>query len=147
MAKTQVRADPATATKTWVDRLNASTTQMTAGVDRVTTAPGAMAAAKFDKWLAGVQAGAAKWRRNVAAVGLDSWKTSMKNIGIPRVGQGATQKAGKYEAFATEFYPFLQTQMQAVAAMPDTTLEQRIAKSGEMQRRLSNFKRSGTATG
>lgn len=145
MARSQVRVTPDQATSKWTSRLQAATTEMQQGVARVDKAPGQQAAAKFDKWLAGVQAGAQKWRRNVAAVTLDQWKSSMTNIGIPRVGQGATQKAGKYQAFASDFYPFLQQQMQRINAMPDTTLDQRIAKSGEMARALAGYKRGGTS--
>lgn len=145
MARTSVRVSPEQATSKWTSRLQAATTEMQQGVARVDKAPGQLAAAKFDKWLAGVQAGAQKWRRNVAAVGLDQWKSAMTNIGIPRVGQGAQQKAGKYQAFAADFYPFLQQKMATVNAMPDTTLDQRIAKAGAMARALSEYKRGGSS--
>jgi len=119
---------------------------MTQGVARVTKAPGADAAAKFDKWLSGIQANAEKWRRNVAAVPLDQWQSAMTNIGIPRVGEGASKKAGKYQAFAADFYPFLANAMARVNAMPDNTYEARKAKSAAMQDALHAYKRGG-ATG
>lgn len=145
MARTQVRVTPEQATTKWTSRLQQATTEMQQGVARVTKAPGADAAAKFDKWLAGVQAGAAKWRRNVANVSLQDWQNAMTNIGIPRVGQGATQKASKYTAFASDFYPFLGQAMARVNAMPDATFEQRLAKSTAMQQALHNYKRGGSS--
>lgn len=145
MARTEVRVTPQQATTKWTSRLQGATQEMTQGVARVTQAPGAQAAAKFDKWMAGIQANAGKWRRNVAAVPLQSWQASMTNIGIPRVGQGAQAKAGKYEAFAADFYPFLQSAMQKVNAMPDNTFEARLQKAQAMAIALHGYQRKGAS--
>lgn len=145
MARTEVRVTAQQATSKWTSRLQGATQEMTQGVQRVTTAPGTAAAAKYDKWLAGIQANAQKWRRNVAAVPLQAWQSSMINIGIPRVGQGAQAKAGKYEAFANDFYPFLQQQMVKVNAMPDNTFEARLQKAQAMAIALHAYKRGGSS--
>lgn len=147
MARTTVRTNPAAATAKWTARLQAAGAEMTAGANRVTVAPGQAAAAKFDKWLAGVQNNAAKWRRNVAAVSLEAWRSSYTTLGVNRAQAGATAKAGKYEAFANSFYPFLEQAMAKVNAMPDTTLEDRIAKSAAMQRALAQYKGGGGQAG
>lgn len=144
-ARTEVRVSPEQATAKWTSRLQGATTEMTQGVQRVTTAPGQLAAAKFDKWMAGIQASAPKWRRNVAAVPLEAWKASMVNIGIPRVGQGAAQKAGKYQAFAADFYPFLAGAMAKINAMPDSTFEARLQKATAMATALHAYKRGGSS--
>lgn len=145
MARSEVRTTPEQATTKWTSRLQAATTEMTQGVARVQTAPGAAAAAKYDKWLAGIQAGAQKWRRNVASVSLQQWQSAMTNIGIPRVGEGAAKKAGKYQAFAADFYPFLAQQMQRVNSMPDSTFEARLAKATAMATALHGYKRGGSS--
>lgn len=141
MPRTEVRTSPQQATAKWTARLQASTAEMTQGVARVSQAPGAQAAAKYDKWLAGIQASAEKWRRNVAAVTLESWKSSMTNIGIPRAAEGAVKKANKYEAFATDFYPFLAGAMAKVNAMDDSSYAARKAKASAMMDALHAYKR------
>jgi hypothetical protein len=117
---------------------------MTAGIARVQTAPGAQAAAKFDKWMAGIQASAEKWRRNVQNVSLESWKTSATTIGVPRAMEGAVKKAGKYEAFAQDFYPFLAQKMAQVNAMDDSSYAARKGKAMAMMDALHTYKRGST---
>jgi len=137
------RLTPQQARDKWVTRIGQATQDIARGVEAVQQAPGAAAAAKFDKWQAGLQAGADKWRRNVGAVPLESWKASMINIGIPRVASGAQAKAGKYEQFAAEFFPYLDQGVAQIARMPDTNLEARIQRSVAMQRHNAAFRRRG----
>jgi hypothetical protein len=145
MARTQVKTNPQQATQKWTSHLQAATTDMTAGVARVSVAPGEQAAAKFDKWLAGIQANAEKWRSRVKSVSLSSWQNSMTTIGIPRAAEGASKKANKYEAFATEFYPALEQAMAKVNAMDDSTYPARKAKAAAMMDALHAWKRPGTS--
>lgn len=142
-----VRLTPDQAAAKWTTRLSASTQDIQQGVQRVQTAPGMLAAQKFQKWITGVQESANKWRRNVAAVSLDSWQASMINIGIPRVSQGAQAKQGKYTAFATQFFPHLERGIAQVKAMPDTTFEDRIQRAVAMMRHNRDFQRSGGSGG
>lgn len=137
---TQVRVTPDQGGDKWASRLGAATTEITNGVNRVTVAPGQLAAAKFDKWLSGVQAAAQKWRSRVASVPLESWKASTL-AGIPRISSAATAKVGKYKAFASEFYPHLEAGMQKIHAMPDNTIDARINSAVEMMRHNATFKR------
>lgn len=142
-ASAQVRVTPSQAKDKWASRLGAASTEITNGVNRVTVPPGQAAAAKFDKWLAGVQASAQKWRSRVASVPLETWKAATL-AGIPRIASAATAKAGKYEAFASEFYPFLEQGMNKVHAMPDNTVDARINRAVEMMRHNATFRRSGS---
>lgn len=143
MATQQVRVTPEQAGDKWASRLGAASTEITNGVNRVTTAPGQLAAAKFDKWLAGVQASAQKWRSRVASVPLETWRAATI-AGIPRISSAASAKVGKYKAFASEFYPFLEAGMQKIHAMPDNTVDARINRAVEMMRYNATFKRSGS---
>lgn len=138
-----VRVTPAQATAKWLSRIQAATQEITQGVERVQTAPGQLAAAKYNKWITGVQEAAQKWRRNVSRVSLQEWQDAMKNVGIPRIAQGAQQKQHKVEAFQAEFFPFLEGKMRIINAMPDNTLEDRIAKATAMMRANAEFKRGG----
>lgn len=139
--------DPTTATAKWVNNLSNATAAISAGVDRVTTAPGAAAARQVQTWLARVQASAQKWATNVGAVSLAEWQDSMKNVGIPRIASGAQAKQGKYQAFATKFFPYLQTGVAQVKAMPKVTLQDGINRAVAMINYNAKFSnKSGVAS-
>lgn len=139
-----VRANPQEATTKWVNRLSGATAEIQAGIDRVTEAPGVKAAAKRQKWIQAVQASQDKWARNVAAVSLEQWKQLFKDVGVQRIAQGAQAKRSKYTAFANQFFPYLDQGIQRVAAMPDTTFEERIQRAVAMMRHNHEFKRSAS---
>lgn len=142
-----VKSTPQDATTKWVQNLGAATNAITAGVNAVSTAPGAKAAAQSDKWLARITAAKSKWQTNVGSVSLQSWQQSMINVGIPRVSQGAQAKQGKYAAFASQFFPYLNTGIAKVQAMPSTTLEDNIARATAMIRYNAGFKRTASGGG
>lgn len=139
-----VRLSPQDATTKWVNNLSGATANIQAGIDRVTEAPGIKAAAKAQKWITAVQASQDKWKRNVAAVSLDQWKTLFKGVGVQRIAQGAQAKQSKYTAFATQFFPYLEQGVNKVQAMPDTTFEERIQRAVAMMRHNNQFKRSAS---
>lgn len=138
-----VRVSPSAGADKWARNLGASTQDIAAGIDRVTTAPGQKAAASSGKWLAKVTQAEPKFKTNVAAVSLASWQASAKD-GVNRVASGANAKKGKMESFATEFYAHLDRGAAAINAMPTNTVEDGIAKSAAQIRHNANFKRSGT---
>lgn len=139
-----VRVSPQDATTKWVNNLSGATAAISAGIDRVTEAPGAKAAAKQQKWIQAVQASQDKWKRNVAAVSLQQWQQLFKSVGVQRIAQGAQAKQSKYTNFAQQFFPYLEQGVQKVAAMPDTTFEERVQKSVAMMRHNHAFVRSGS---
>lgn len=139
-----VRMSPAEAQQKWQSRTAGSTQEMVAGVQRVTEAPGAKAAAKSQKWLAAVTAAEPKFRRNVAAVTLEEWKKAMLEVGVPRVASGVQAKGHKWGKFAAEFFPHLDEGIRRVNAMPDTSFEDRLARMVAMVRHTHGFQRSGT---
>lgn len=139
-----VKSTPEQATQKWVQNIGAAGAAITAGVNAVTRAPGQSAAAQADKWLLKVQNAKDKWKTNVGAVSLPSWQQSMINVGIPRVASGAQAKQGKVTAFATQFFPYLNTGIAKVQAMPSTTLEDNINRATTMIRHNAAFKRTGT---
>lgn len=138
----RVTADQAQAK--WVNRLSGATTEIANGVDRVTQAPGTAAAAKSAKWEQNVLAAKDKWKARVASVTLDEWKSAMKEVGVPRVAQGAQAKQAKFGKFASEFFPHLERGLTTIDRMPDTTFEERVQKSIAMMRHNHSFKRSGS---
>lgn len=138
-----IRGTPESIQKKWADRLSGATTEIAAGIDRVTVAPGQRAAQKADKWLTNVQASQDKWRSRVAGVSLEAWKDAAKSIGVQRIASGAQAKQGKFGDFIREFTPHLDQLQQKLASMPDTTFEQRMQRMVEAARHNHNFKRSG----
>lgn len=136
-----VRGTPEAARQKWVNRLSAATAEIQAGVDRVTQSPGAAAVNKRAKWRQNVQNSEEKWARNTGAVTVDEWKTSMKDVGVPRIAQGAQAKQAKYEKFAREFFPHLERGVAAIERMPDTSFEERVQRSVAMMRHNREFKR------
>lgn len=126
----------------WKARLSASGQQITDGVNGVTVAPGAKAAAAADLWLQRVSASKDKWKSRVASVGLQEWQQSMID-NIPRIAQGAQAKAGKVEAFMTEFLPHLDAGVAKVNAMPKGGLQESINRSAAMITHNAGFKRRG----
>lgn len=138
-----IRVTPEQAKTKWVNRLSAATSEIQAGIDRVTQAPGAAAVAKRDKWRQNVAQAEEKWARNTGRVSLDDWKQAAKDVGVPRIAQGAQAKQGKYEAFASSFFPHLERGIAAVERMPDTSFEERVQRSVAMMRHNREFKRGG----
>lgn len=137
-----VRKTAEQASAKWVSGMGNAAAAISAGVDRVTVAPGQRAAAKFDKWVQGVQNSQQKWRQRVASVSLEDWKASMKDIGASRAAAGAQAKRGKMEKFMNEFIQHLQNGATRIDGMPDTTYEQRKAKALAQMDHNHAFKRS-----
>lgn len=138
------RVNPQEATQKWVTRLSGATADISAGIAKVTTAPGQKAAQSFQKYQNNTQAAFPKWKNNVAAVPLESWKASA-TAGVQRVAQGAQQKQGKYQDFATQFFPVLDNNVAKINSMPNATIEDRIQRAVTMMRLNANFKRSPSA--
>lgn len=134
---------PAQAAAKWQQRLSQSRQQIIDGVNGVTVAPGAKAAAQKNYWLLRVQNSADKWARNVGRVTLEEWKASMINIGIDRVATGAAAKVGKVEAFMNEFLPYVNSAAERVRAMPKGGEAEAIARASAMIQANMRFKRSG----
>lgn len=137
----ELKSTPQQAAKKWQERLAASTAEIEQGVARVKEAPGMAAARQVNKYLAGVQASAAKWRNNVSKVSLQDWQDSMKTIGIPRIASGAAAKVGKVEAFQSEVQPHIEKVKAEVDAMPSDNLAQRIQRATKMMEGMAKFER------
>jgi len=111
------------------------------GVEAVTEAPGAKAAASADKMRARLveSIDSGKWQRRVGAVTLDDWKTAMLSKGVARVPAGIDAAAGKTKKFATQLLAHETTLKDSVDKMPDLTLEDSIARATAWIRGMSKF--------
>lgn len=124
-------------------RLKAASEDMRKGIDRVTDAPGAKAAAKVEKMrtnlLKSIDDGT--WQKRVADYPLANWKKDMKEKGIPRVAAGIDGASEKVEKFFGQLFEH-QDRLQAEQEnMPDMTLDDNINKMVAWVRGMSDFKR------
>jgi hypothetical protein len=111
-----VKATAAQAAANWGTGFAGSSTKYTQGIAAVTVAPGQLAAAQKNAYLANVQASANIWAAKVAAVDLASWKNSSSTTGAQRLGSGATKGQPKYQAFANAFIPQLSSVVNSLPA-------------------------------
>jgi len=113
-------------------------------VRKVTTAPTATAATKLDKMRTNFNAAidSGKVQAGLQRVSLSDWQNAMITKGVPRIAQGLEQAEGKIVEFNRQFYPYLERVQSEVSAMPDTTLEDGIARMTHNVRQIAKFKRS-----
>lgn len=134
----------------WGRRLNASGADIEAGVNRVTEAPGAKAAASAQLMLQRLQEAInnGTWARQVGKVTLDDWKTSMKNKAIPRIGQGVQSAQQRKVGIINATLQAVDQAAAAANALPKGNIEASIQRATTFMRRMSELapKRTG-ATG
>lgn len=123
--------------------LKGSLEDIRAGINRVTVAPGAKAAAKADKWQARISAEETKqkWARQVGKVSLQEWKDKAINKGVGRIPGGIDAAASKMTQFYSELFPFQESLQNQVDGMPDLTIEDSVARASAWIRGMSQFKR------
>lgn len=136
------KLSPAERAEKWGRNLKRSGDDIRRGVERVSEAPGAKAAAKQDKMLsrliARVEDGT--WAERVSSVSLSEWKDKMINKGISRISAGVDGANGK----VVEFHQQLEEHQDRITTeldrMPDVTLEDSIQRMTHQVRRMSEFK-------
>lgn len=132
--------DANSATQAWEQGLAGARQKYIDGVNAVTQAPGAAAAAQAGVWAANTQAAQSKFARNVAKVGLSTWQAAAANKGADRLASGAAAGAPKMGAFLAKFIPYIQ---QAKASLPKRgTYEQNKARMVAMVDAAHKFQNS-----
>ena len=99
--------DAASVAQRWASNLGNAGAKITDGVNAVTQAPGAAAAAQVSVWAQNTQAAQAKFARNVAAVSLNQWQQAVINKGIGRLASGAAAAEPKFQVFMTKLLPYV----------------------------------------
>lgn len=125
-------------------RLKASIEDMREGVLRVTQSPTEAAAAKKEKFRAGINAAIddGKWERGLRRVSLEEWKDKMITKGLGRVAAGIDAAAPKVIEFASELLPFQDRLQSQIDGMPDISLEDNINRMTTWIREMAKFSRS-----
>ena len=110
----------------WQSGMSGATAAYTAGVQRVQTAPGQLAAANKQGYLQGVNNSVDMWASRVASVSNQAWQAATVNKGAPRLASGATAALPKYEAFAGKFGTWLQSEVNNLG--PRGTFDQNLSR-------------------
>ncbi len=130
--------------KKWNDRLANNVQSVKDGIDRVTENPMAKAAAREDKWFAGIQRAksSGKWKRGVGSVTLDEWKTKARDIGADRIPAGAAAAEQKMTGFYNKLLPFEDKLQSQIKNMPDVTIQDSIARATAWINGMAQFDRT-----
>lgn len=138
----QVRGTAAETSERWQKRMKASIPDMQAGVERVQTAPGELAAAKADKMLQNLTKSVTdgRWGRAVAAVPLGEWKQKTKQKMGERVSGGVDAAMGKRQKFDSWMHETINGILPEIDSMPDLTIEDSINRMTTFVRKMSNKK-------
>ena len=138
-----VKITPAEFQEKHARRLKASLTDMRKGIDRVTEAPTAKAAAKQDKMLAKLteKITDGTWAARLKKVTLEEWREKMVNKGLPRVSGGIDAAEAKVIDFASQLLPAVEAASRKAQAMPDLTLEDSISRMTSFIRDMSKFRK------
>lgn len=136
-----VKVTPEQLAAKWGTRLKGAIEDMRRGIEAVTEAPGAKAAAKADKWQAAIssQDTKTKWARRIGAVTVDEWKRTMTEKGLPRVAAGVDNAQNKMQRFATQLIDHQNRGLVQIERMPDLTLEDSINRMAAWTRHMAKF--------
>ena len=132
----------------WAQNISNAQQGMTAGVQRVSVAPGVAAANQKQRFVTAMQDPATfdKWERGVRSVSLGAWQQSMLTLGIPRAAQGAQQKKDKFVSAMTALLPYVDNLRTTVRALPNNTQADREARMLAWSRGMRQY-RKPAATG
>lgn len=123
------RMSPEDRAAKWVSRMQSSTQDYVKGIQRVTVAPGAAAAANSQGYINGVQANQQKWAKRVAAVPLSDWQDAAANKGAQRLASGAAAALQKVTEAHRRTDPMLDAAANKIRSMPRSTPAERIARA------------------
>ena len=80
-----------------------------------------------------------QWAEAVSSVSLQEWKDAAKMKGVPRIAAGIAAAEPKLQRFYAQLLPYVDQIKGEIDAMPNLTLEDRIARSAQFQRRMNEF--------
>lgn len=129
MAKNMPSAQDAAAK--WAQNFGAAGPAWAQGINSVTVAPGQLAAAAQDRYLAGVQQSVGKYAANVARVSLQEWQAVSVQKGQARLAAGAQAALQKY---TTQIGRVMDTAKSVIASLPPRgDVMQNIERSRQFQ--------------
>jgi hypothetical protein len=126
----------------WEQSLGNAFPRVKAGVQAVTAAPTALAAAQAQKWLQRLGASQATWTRRLQQVSLQEWKDSYTQQLEGIWPELIAKSTYKYRAAAGKLYPVIASLRQALPART-TSIETNIARVRQMAIGLNQAKTAG----
>ena len=113
------------------------------GIERVSEAPTAKAAAAQDKMLTRLEEAvrSGKWARGLQRVSLDEWKQKALEKGVNRIAAGIDAARDKQIEFARQLLEYENRLLSEIERMPDLTLEDSINRAVAWIRGMSRFSR------
>jgi len=134
MSKLKMKMSAADSTAKWIKNASASVSEVIKGLDRVTEDPGQKAVDKQEKMLANltkaIQDGT--WAARRLKVGLSEWREKTKKKVTERLAGGVKAAESKRAAFDTHNEATINAILPKIAAMPDMTIEDSVARCREM---------------
>ena len=124
-------------------RLKGATEDIRRGIERVTTAPAQLAAAKETKMKTNLNAAidSGIWKKRLQAVSLEDWKTKARDIGVNRIAAGIDGAHAKQVDFYGKLLPVVDSAVNKIKTMPDTSLEDNITRMTTYIREMAKFKK------
>lgn len=131
--------DPEYVKEKWKKRLKQAVEDIRKGVEDVTESPMEKAIKKKDKFIKrlmeAIESG--KWEAGLKKVSLDEWKEAMTEIGVGRISGGVERADEKMREFFDWLMKNIDEVKREVDKMPDTTLEERIARMEKFVREMA----------
>jgi hypothetical protein len=127
-------------TAKWAQNASGAQGAYVDGINGTTVDPTARAIANEAGYLSGVQASVGLWRQNLAASGMQGWKSAA----IAKQGNYSTGIAAgtdKYTRKMQDWLPVIQATGQQAKQMPGATLQQRLQRANYVATTLYNRKR------
>ena len=124
----------------WSRRLNASGPDISAGVDRTTKDPGALAAAAKNIWVQKLSDPNVQnsWATNVAKVGAANWKQAMKDKGIPRLTTGTARAVATKGARITALLSAVDAAVADANAHPRGDINANLLRANTFAQSMAN---------
>ena len=124
----------------WANRVSGAGADYSKGIQNVTDAPGAKAAAQKNVYVQNVTNSADKWAANVGAVSLADWKKQTLDFGVSKYTAGAAKGKKKMQDFGAALIPFLQSAQGSLPARGNQAANQQRYQA--MQAAWGTFKYS-----
>ena len=140
-----IKTTPEEYAEKWATKLAAATEDIRRGVEKVSVAPGELAAKSEAKMLAGIREAieSGRWAAAVGKVTLADWKKAMLEKGIGRIRAGTTAAKGEMATFARDLFAKIESEQGKLSGMPSLTLEDNIARMVQFIRGMSEYHYKG----
>jgi len=142
----RIKVTPAEFAAKWKSHLDGAGEQIKIGVERVTVAPGVLAAAQEEKFRVNINKSIDnhRWANEVKRVSLEDWRSKMINVGIPRIRAGTEAAVGEVQEFASALFPHIEAGQAALDKMPSVSLTDNIDRMVSFVTHMSKFSFRGT---